>query len=168
MSNIERSLQLLIGNGDVSLVTKTSRTGRKTIDNHSITVQDYNRWRWWRSGLECSPRKRKVGCSNPSREVVKKTQEVTAPTPNACESHGSSEMTIINGWPLSQFAALHRQCRRLQIIEKFSSRTKNLIQTNKHTYILRLENWCCSRCIHYFKNSPSIKSSQSFIFLCML
>ena len=61
---------------------------------------------------------------------------------NRCECHGSSEMTIINGRPVSQwvwhvkepsllngqhrsFAALHRQCWRLHISEKSSSGTIN-------------------------------------------
>ena len=51
-------------------------------------------------------RKRKVGCSNPSRDRPKSLKQVvTAPLPNAwhqCECHGSSEMTIINGYSVSQ------------------------------------------------------------------
>ena len=35
----------------------------------------------------------------------------------------------------SQFAALHWQCKRLYVIEKFSKWTNNLIQTNKQTLI---------------------------------
>ena len=38
----------------------------------------------WRSELEWSPRKRKVGCSNPSRDRTKSLKQiVTAPLPNA-------------------------------------------------------------------------------------
>ena len=38
----------------------------------------------WRSGLERSPRKRKFGCSNPSRDRPKSlNRKVTAPLPNA-------------------------------------------------------------------------------------
>ena len=40
--------------------------------------------RRWRSGLERSPRKRKVGCSNPGRKRPKSLKQiVTAPLPNA-------------------------------------------------------------------------------------
>ena len=40
--------------------------------------------RWWRSGLERWPRKRKVGCSNLSRDRPKSLKQlVTAPLPNA-------------------------------------------------------------------------------------
>ena len=47
-------------------------------------MQDGNQPQRWRSGLEHSPRKRKVGCSNPSRHRPKSLkQEVTAPLPNA-------------------------------------------------------------------------------------
>ena len=62
--------------------------------------------RWWRSGLECLPRKQKVGCSNPSRYRPKPLiQAVTAPVPKLgirCECHGYSKMTIINGCPVSK------------------------------------------------------------------
>ena len=51
-------------------------------------------------------RKRKVGCSNPSRERPKSLKQVmTAPLPNAwhqCECHGSSETAIVNGYSVSQ------------------------------------------------------------------
>ena len=53
-----------------------------------------------------SPRKRKVGCLNPSYDRQKQLiQVVTAPLSmlgNRCECHGSSALTIINGCPVSQ------------------------------------------------------------------
>ena len=66
-----------------------------------------------------------------------------------CECHGTSEMTIIKGWPVcgtltdpcwlmtmsaenrSKFAALHRQWWSLQICEIFSGATKKTTTTNK-------------------------------------
>ena len=60
----------------------------------------------WRSGLERSPRKRKVGCSNPNRDRPKSLKQVmTAKLPNARhqgECHGSSKITIINRCPVLQ------------------------------------------------------------------
>ena len=60
---------------------------RKTLLNHPI-------------------HKRKVGCSNPSRDRPKSLEQVVAaPLPNAphrCECHRSSSMTIINGCLVSQ------------------------------------------------------------------
>ena len=45
---------------------------------------------------------RKVGCSNPSRDRPKSIkQEVTLG--NRCKCHGSSEMTIINEYPVSKY-----------------------------------------------------------------
>ena len=59
----------------------------------------------WRSRLECSPPMWKDGCSNPSRNRPTSWKQVeTAPLPNGnrCECDGSSEMTIINRFSMSQ------------------------------------------------------------------
>ena len=47
----------------------TSRS--KTIRSYASTFTPTCRPRGWRSGLERWPRKRKVGCSNPSRDRPK-------------------------------------------------------------------------------------------------
>ena len=69
--------------------------------------------RRWRNGLERSPRKRMLGCSNPIRDRPKVVKHVvTALLPNVlqcvCVCHGSSEMTNINGCPC------HSRCGTLE------------------------------------------------------
>ena len=92
------------------------------------------------------------------RQTQALIQVVTAPLRNArqyTQCHRSSEMTIINGWPVSEqvwhakepsllkdrskIAALHRQWRRLQISEKCSSGTNNSKQTNNYIKIFHRE-----------------------------
>ena len=55
--------------------------------------------RLWRSGLERSPRKRKVGCSNPSCNIPKllkhKWQLQCQTLGNRCECHESSDVRIL-------------------------------------------------------------------------
>ena len=68
----------------------------------------HSRGAWWRSGLECSPCKRKVGCSNPSRDRPIKLlkQVVTAPPPNAWQYcgiiliHGGQWLWIVKILPV--------------------------------------------------------------------
>ena len=66
----------------------------------------------WRNRSERSPCMRKVGCSNPSRDRPKSLnrcwQHYCQTSGIRCEDHGSSEMTIINGYPC------HSRCDTLQ------------------------------------------------------
>ena len=55
--------------------------------------------RRWHSGLKRSLRKRKVGCSNPTHDRPKSYCQTLG---IKCECHGSLEMTIIDGCPVSQ------------------------------------------------------------------
>ena len=55
----------------------------------------------WRTGVERPPNNRKAGCSNPSRDRPQSLKQVVT-TGNRCECHGSSEMTIINGFRVPQ------------------------------------------------------------------
>ena len=59
--------------------------------------------RRWRSRLERYwPRKRKVGCLNPSHDKPMSFKQVVTTLGNRRECHRSSEMTIMNGCPVSQ------------------------------------------------------------------
>ena len=59
--------------------------------------------RQWRSRLERYwPRKRKVGCLNPSHDRPMSFKQVVTTLGNRRECHRSSEMTIMNGCPVSQ------------------------------------------------------------------
>ena len=55
--------------------------------------------RRWRSGLDRSPCKGKVGCSNPICDRPKVVTASLTNFGNRCDCHGSSEMTIINRCP---------------------------------------------------------------------
>ena len=56
---------------------------RGTLNREVLFVPNTAKPRRWRSGLERSPRKRKIGCSNPSSDKPKSfKQVVTAPLPN--------------------------------------------------------------------------------------
>ena len=74
----------------------------KLLPKH-IPHEFFQKTRRWRSGLERSSRKRKVWCSNPSRDRLKVVKPVvTTPLLNARHEvcHGSSEMIIINEYPV--------------------------------------------------------------------
>ena len=68
---------------------------------NSCIISSVTSARQQRSGLERSPCKRKVGCSNPCRDIPKSFKQVrqlhcqTLGVRSEC--HGSSEITIING-----------------------------------------------------------------------
>ena len=47
------------------------------------------------------PRMRKVGCSNPGRDKAVKSDSESSTL--RCERYGSSEMTIINRCPVTQY-----------------------------------------------------------------
>ena len=110
--------------------------------------------RRWRSGLERSPRKRKVGCSNPSRDrpgsdsstakrsaigVCHGSSEMTktnAPCHSRCGTQKNPRLVAMSAEHRSKFAALHWQWCHFRLSEKFSSGTKNHRQTNKHGFTL--------------------------------
>ena len=101
----------------------------------------------WCSGLE-----RKAGCSNTSRDRPKSYKKVvTAPLythGSRWESHGSSEMTIINGCPVSQQSFRWPYAVPVRVIYTIlSTQISEIIQNTKSQKLFMWEGWWVIFCL---------------------